>query len=328
MANRLRLPHLRVCVTSGCNFSCFYCKPGGESSSLSSFCMSAGEIQSILKIARECGFDRVKFTGGEPLMRNDITEVLKRTLDLGFPNTEIITNGYFLRKFIKDPIFKQLSLLTVSLDSLNSETFRLITGENRLDRILKGISEASKLKIPLRLNMVLCEFNKNELCDMIDFASAMHAELKIHELLRFRLPDVMLWEQYFVPHREIAPLLEQLSYKKETVFSKERYGSPLTKYHIKGGSSVVVFDSSSGGRYGNICKSCNLLPCQDGLYALKITHEGKLKRCWGRNDINLDILTPLKNNDTPKVYALFDEAVDTFINSHLSSKKELCLAGN
>lgn len=317
MQGNLKFPHLRVCVNSECNFSCFYCKPGGESSSLSPFLMTLDEIQSILKIARDHGFDCVKFTGGEPLMRDDIVNILRNALKLGFSNVQIITNGYHLSKFVNEPPFRKLSLLTVSLDSLSPETFSFLTKRDCLDRVQKGIIEASKLNIPLRINTVLCKFNKDELLNLIDFASSMNAELKIHELLQFRIPNPNLWRDYFVPPKEIAPMLERLSYKKEIVYSEGGYGSPMTKYYMRGGLNVLVYDSSYGVRYDDICKSCNLFPCQDGLYALKVTHEGKLKRCWGRDDINLDILTPLKEKDQITARALLEEAIETFTSSKL-----------
>lgn len=323
MIDNSKLPHLRVCLTPECNLSCFYCKPGGESSHYSSFRMNIHDIGNILEVARYHGFERVIFTGGEPLLRDDIVSVLEKALGLGFSKVELVTNGYYLSEYVSDPTFRELSLLTVSLDSLNPETFALITRRDCLGRILDGIRCASKAKIALRLNMVLCRLNKDELIDMVDFARTVHAELKIHELLRFRVPDIKLWQDHFVPPSEIVATLEQLSYGEETVFSEEGYGSPLTKFHIKGSPGIIVFDSSKGTRYSDICKSCNLFPCQDGLYALKVTHEGHLKRCWGRDDINLDILTPLRKKDWLTPRNLLDEALDTFRKSWLSSGNTL-----
>lgn len=316
------LPHLRFCVNAECNFSCFYCTPGGENGITSpSAIMGLDEVRNILVMAREYGFTCVKFTGGEPLLRKDILDVLDGAFEIGFPNVEIVTNGYRLSEFAGEPNFRKLGLLTVSLNSLNPETYRLFTKKDCLNLVLDGIKKASKAGIPLRINMILCKQNKNELKDFIEFARTMNAELKIHELLEFRLQEPDLWYRHFVPPSEITPILEALPHKKETVLGEGGYGSPMIRYYIRDGPKILVYDSNRGVRYSNMCKSCKQFPCQDGLYGLRVTHKGELKLCWGRDDTNLDILTPSKSGDEAVVYALFEEAVKTFANSQLSFER-------
>lgn len=279
--------------------------------------MNRDDIWSVLEVALDSGFECIKFTGGEPLLRNDITDILGDSFRLGYSNVQIVTNGFHLRRFVDKPLFRKLSLLTVSLPSLNPETFSSIAGGDYLDQVREGILKASKMNIPLRINVVLCKLNKDEILELIDFAATVNAEVKIHELLRFRFPDVRLWRSYFIPPRQIATLLEKLSRKKELVFSEGGYGSPMIKYHLGDGPGVLVFDSSNGVRYSSICRCCALFPCQDGLYALKVTHDGKLKPCWGANDMNLDVLTPLRRRDIVTTHARFKEAIETFASSQL-----------
>jgi len=159
--------------------------------------------------------------------------------------------------------------------------------------------------------MVLMRLNIDEIEDMITFLQPIGAELKLIELLEFQVPDKAFWSDNFVDPMEIRPLLESIGNYKGLEWGESGFGAPMDVFDV-GGTKVLVYRSAIGTHYGDICGGCVVYPCQDGLYGLRVTHDGKLKPCWGRNDNLTDILMPLRLRDTVEVTARFRSVLDVY----------------
>jgi len=132
--------HLRMAITSNCNFRCIYCNPYGIKSILD--LLSKEEVAEILQAAYNCGITRVHWTGGEPTIRKDFTELVKIAKKIGFSKQIITTNGYRLHKILDELIENGLTRVIISLDTLHPERNKFITGRSffmKLLRVLKNV---------------------------------------------------------------------------------------------------------------------------------------------------------------------------------------------
>lgn len=137
--------HLRFFLTPKCNFSCIYCNPNKLRECKSE--VSEKQAISILKSAYLAGIKKVHWTGGEPTTRLDLISLMKEAKKIGFTEQIITTNGWNLYKILDEAIENGLTRVNISLDTLNKERFKKLTGMNCFDDVLKSIKDAS-LKVP------------------------------------------------------------------------------------------------------------------------------------------------------------------------------------
>ena len=143
-----RFPYIRLSITDVCNFKCGYCLPDGykiDKSDNRTF-INADEIGRLAKVLSELGVCKIRLTGGEPTVRKDFFEIIKIIKkNSGIKKTVITTNGYRLDRIAKNIKDSGLDGVNISIDSLNRETFKIITGHDRLPEILKGIKNLQEL---------------------------------------------------------------------------------------------------------------------------------------------------------------------------------------
>jgi cyclic pyranopterin phosphate synthase len=179
--------NLRISLTPKCNLSCIYCHREGEKKSEEP--LSAAEIAEVLNVAAHFGIRSVKFTGGEPMLRTDLLEII-RTVPEGMESS-ITTNGTLLAGLASDLKNAGLRRVNVSIDSLNHETYKKITGTDKLDDVLEGITEALETGLtPVKLNMVvLAGINDHEIDDFLAFVRGnRNLVLQLIELMHFNVP--------------------------------------------------------------------------------------------------------------------------------------------
>lgn len=288
--------NLRISVTQRCNLNCPYCHREGEppSDTVSSRGeMTAEEIIRLTKIAVDLGISRVKLTGGEPLLRKDILEIVEGIANLrGLKDLSMTTNGVHLAFLAKDLKQKGLMRVNISLPSLNPKTYHnLMKGELR--EVLNGIKTAVEAGLhPVKLNMlILKDINDNEVERMIGFAERSGTILQLIELEPLNISQ----HYYKEHHLDLDTIQKQL---KEQAFqirtrkqmqNRKVYFLPKTKVEI-----VKPIENTE------FCKRCT---------RLRITSDGKLKPCLMRNDNLVDILGPLRNGANDKeLESLFIEA--------------------
>mgnify|MGYP001316807949 CR=1 FL=1 len=152
-------PYIRMSITDVCNFKCGYCLPNGyqvDKSDNRKF-LHLDEIRRLAKCFSELGVNKIRITGGEPTVRKDFFEIIKvLKFESGIKKVAITTNGYHLDKKAKLLVDSGLNGINISIDSLNQNTFKNVTGHDRLPEILKGIENLQNLGFNnIKINAVL-----------------------------------------------------------------------------------------------------------------------------------------------------------------------------
>ncbi|MDC2888647.1 GTP 3',8-cyclase MoaA [Psychrosphaera algicola] len=178
--------YLRLSITDVCNFKCDYCLPDGYDCSNPREFLTIDEIKRLVTAFAELGVSKVRITGGEPYLRKDLAEIIRVVKNVdGVDTVALTTNGYNLETQIEKWVDAGLDSLNVSIDSLKSDTFRLITGSNKHQSILKGIDKAISLGVKnVKVNAVLLkQFNENELTDFLQWIKFKPLSLRLIELM-------------------------------------------------------------------------------------------------------------------------------------------------
>jgi len=274
------LLNLRISITQQCNLKCSYCHREGEvqQANASAEKMTKEEILHIAKIAVSLGITRIKLTGGEPLMRKDVCELVKQIADLSdVRDLSMTTNGLLLPEIADDLYAAGLKRINISLPSINPETYSKLTGGN-LENALAGVKAAKKAGFnPVKLNMVVLKgVNVNDVAQMIEFARETGTILQLIEL-----DPVNVSREYYSKHHRF--LIEQEAMLRDKAVSVEtrRLMQNRLIYHLPDVTVEVVHPTENS----SFCMHCT---------RLRVTSDGKLKPCLMKNDNLTDILTPIR----------------------------------
>jgi len=180
---------LRVSLTDRCNFRCFYCLPHGEPPMADKDQMlSYEEIEYVCDIFVELGIEKIRLTGGEPMMRRDIEQIIFKLAQFkkkGLRDLALTTNGYFLPHRAHSLKEAGLDRITISLDSLKRDVFKQMTGVDVLDRVMEGIEAAKDAGLrPIKINAVIVRgHNEDEVADFAAFAREHDVKMRFIEFM-------------------------------------------------------------------------------------------------------------------------------------------------
>lgn len=272
--------NLRVSLTPKCNLSCIYCHREGEKDPEAS--LTAAEIAEVLRVAAGFGIRSIKLTGGEPLLRPDLIEIVK-SVPSGMESS-ITTNGTLLAGLAADLKQAGLRRVNVSIDSLNPETYKKIAGTDRLSDVLEGIDAALATGLtPVKLNMVVLKgINDHEIDDFLTYVRGNRdLVLQLIELMNFNNCD---------HHGDLNGLENSLASRSKQIVTRRMHHRK--KYCLDGAEVEVVRPLHNT----EFCAYCN---------RLRVTSDGKLKPCLLRTDNHVDI----RGKSGKELEDLFIEAV-------------------
>ncbi|MGE5542934.1 MAG: GTP 3',8-cyclase MoaA, partial [Bacillota bacterium] len=204
------LTYLRVSVTDRCNMRCVYCMPGGGVPLVShNDLLSFEEIERVVRAGVRLGIRAVRLTGGEPLMRRGIVDLVKRLASMeGLEDLSMTTNGTRLNMLA--PLLKEAGLrrVNISLDSLDPGTFAAITRGGELDSVMKGIDAALASGLtPVKINCVpLRGLNDREIPALLEFIRNRPVHLRFIELMPVGWNDAW-FQQRFIPAAEVRAMV-------------------------------------------------------------------------------------------------------------------------
>lgn len=286
------LLNLRLGITQHCNLRCEYCHMEGEEKCVTRPWteMTVDEIVRIVTVAVRLGLCRVKLTGGEPLARSDVVEVVRGISAIsGLSDLSMTTNGTLLAPLAKDLYACRLKRVNVNLPTLDEATYSKLTG-GRVKDALEGIETAIKVGFrPVKINMlVLRGVNDDAVDEMIDFARKAGAILQLIELEPINITSAY----YSLRHKPLDEYEEKLKQEAVRVETRE-YMQNRRIYHLQD----VKVETIRPTENADFCMHCT---------RLRVTSNGKLKTCLMKNDNLMDVLTPLrKGASDQELEALF-----------------------
>ncbi len=281
--------YLRISVTQRCNFRCLYCMPEKPFSWVpKENLLSYEDMFKFVKLAIDKGVRKIRITGGEPLLREDLDIFIKMISDYK-KNIDLCltTNGYLLKQTAKRLKFSGLKRINISLDSLNKETTKKISQKDVLDVVMSGIKKAQEVGLGIKINTVpLKGINDHEIIDILEFCKTQNMTVRFIEYMEnsFASKDIIGCKAKDILH------IISTKYK-------------FTKLPRQGSSPAVYYELKSGYKFGIIepyeddfCESCN---------RMRLTAEGFLIPCLYFEDA-LSIKDSVQNNNIDETSSILD----------------------
>ena len=287
---------LRISLTDRCNLRCVYCMPEHMVFKPRKELLSDDEIMMIVRVAADLGVRKVRLTGGEPTVRPNLVDLVRRIAAISeIQDLAMTTNGILLSKLAKPLAEAGLRRINVSLDSLDAEKFRRITRWGNLDDLLAGLEAAREAGLaPIKLNAVVVRgFNEEDVVDLARLTLEHEWDVRFIEMMPFGSVAGFQTSAY-VPSAEtmarIEAALGPLAPLDVTGYD------PARTYRLAGATGTLGFISAVSQPF---CAQCG---------RLRLTAEGRLRLCLLRDD-EVDLRTPLRAGATyEEIRAVFHAA--------------------
>jgi len=258
--------YLRISVTDKCNLRCFYCMPlEGIVWKRREELLDFEEIVRVADIFVRKGIDKIRLTGGEPLMRRDLHLLVEMLSKLEGLNTiAMTTNATLLAENAQRLKDAGISQLNISIDSFKPERFQTLTGRDDLQRVLRGIEEAQRVGFSqIKLNVVaIAGVNEDEIIDFVDYVKDTGMNVRFIEFMPFRDND---WNVERV--LTYAEMLKTIGEKFQLVAIETEPGAVAKDFSIDGHTGTVSFITSMSESF---CSTCN---------RIRLTADGSIKSC-------------------------------------------------
>jgi len=275
---------LRVSLTDRCSLRCTYCMPFNFDKWLpNETLLTAPEIVKVIEIAVSQGIKEVRLTGGEPLLRPDIVEIVSRINSLEtVPELSMTTNGVALAKFANDLAKAGLKRINISLDTLDWERFKRLTFRDRYDDVIEGIAAAKSAGLaPIKINTVLMrDINGDEALPLLKWALKENLNLRFIEQMPLDAGDAWTRSNLITADE----IYSQLSSEFDLTPVAERGSSPAEEFYVNGGPATVGI---IGSVTRSFCANCD---------RLRLTSDGQLRNCLFSNE-ETDLRSILRNRN-------------------------------
>ncbi len=289
--------YLRISLTDNCNLRCFYCMPEEDYVFTPALqLMQLDEIENLAKIFVANGVNKIRLTGGEPLVRKDAAEIILALSKLPVTLT-LTTNGTRLHEFVEVLQQANVRSLNISLDTLQAEKFQLVTRRNQFDVVMKNIELLLSKNFHVKINVVAMKgFNDNEINDFIAWTKHTPVHVRFIEFMPF---SGNRWTSNKVfTMQEILNVIEE---KYSFIRLKDEKHDTAKKYMVPGHAGTFAIISTMSA---NFCGDCN---------RMRLTADGKMKNCLFSKE-ETDLLSALRKG----------EEILPLIQQNISSKaKEL-----
>jgi GTP 3',8-cyclase len=272
------IQYLRVSITDLCNLRCIYCRPpeGVELISHDEI-LRYEEILAIVDVFRDLGVSKIRVTGGEPLVRRDVVDFLGRlTAMKGIEDVGLTTNGVRLASMAKDLRAAGLNRVNISLDSMRRETFRAITGSDKLHDVLQGIRAALDIGFdPVKINVVLLQgVNEQDVGEFARLTLREPVSVRFIERMPFGTDPQLNAPDSFSAHRVLEMIQKDVGPLKPV--DRDPLDGPATMFTLEGAAGKIgIIDPVTG----HFCGTCN---------RMRLTARGTLRPCLlGSHEIDV-----------------------------------------
>ncbi len=302
-----RIDYLRISVTDRCNLRCVYCMPPeGVPWQPHADILSYEEIVQVVQAAARLGIHKIRLTGGEPLVRRDVTKLVRAiSLTPGIEDISLTTNGILLDKLAAPLAEAGLTRVNISLDTLDPVKFRRLTRLSDIDRVWRGIEAAEQVGLaPIKINTVVVRrVNDDELVDLARLTLDHAWHVRFIELMP--VGNVGDWGPGFPPARDryfsVQDMLDRLALLDLVSTEQPGGNGPARMYYIPGARGTVGFISPLGNHF---CSTCN---------RLRLTADGRLRPCL-LHDIEVPVREALRADNW--IAPLIEQAIALKPRSH------------
>ena len=256
------IDYLRISLTEACNLRCIYCMPEEEVCFKKDNGLTDEELKYLIDIFGDIGLKKIRFTGGEPLLRKSIVELVSKAKENKIEKIALTTNGVLLHKYLDELINAGLNEINISLDSLNEEVFKKITRGGNLTYVLDSIKKAVNKGIKVKVNAVIVKgINDNEFLDLCKLSIDNKLDIRFIELM----PIGEGVKYTGVSGKDLEKILKENFNVEEE--KRDMDNGPAFYYKINSAEGRVGFISALSNHF---CESCN---------RIRITSDGELKQC-------------------------------------------------
>jgi len=272
--------YLRISLTDNCNLRCFYCMPEEEYEfTPASKLMQKEEIEALSKIFVSLGVNKIRLTGGEPLVRKDAGDIIRSLSKLPVKLT-ITTNGSRLHEFVDILEESGVHSLNISLDTLQPEKFNLITRRNQFQQVYDNIQLLLKRNFHVKVNMVVMKgLNDNEINDFVEWTKEQPVHVRFIEFMPF---TGNRWTSNKV--FTMQQMLEVIQKKYDVIRLQDEKHDTSKGYMVTGHQGTFAIISTMSA---NFCGDCN---------RLRLTADGKMKNCLFAEK-ETDLLSALRRGE-------------------------------
>ena len=268
-----KVDYLRISVTDRCDLRCIYCMKENMTFLPKKEILTLEEIERLCDNFIDLGINKIRLTGGEPLVRKDLIKLIeklnKKKKDTNLNEITLTTNGTLLDIFAKDLKKNGVDRINVSLDTIDDSLYKKITRFGNLNNVIKGINEAKKNDIKIKINVVaIKDFNEKELHTMVEWANQIQVDLTFIEVMPMSETDSERHLQ-FLP---LDKVYEKLNSKYNFYKIDKNTGGPSIYYRS---NKLLIDVGFITPLTNNFCSSCN---------RVRITSTGKLFMCLGQNN--------------------------------------------
>ena len=265
-----KISYLRISITDKCNLRCRYCMPvDGIEKKEHTDIMTEDEIVSLVKVATQLGINKVRITGGEPLVRKNVISIIKKIKQVeGINEICLTTNGVFLDKYATDLKDAGVDRLNISIDSLQKDKYKYITNGGDIDKALNGINIALNTGFKkIKINVVLIGgFNDDEIEDFANLTIDKNIDVRFIELMPM-YDSGDFGKEAFIPYTVVLDKL-----KNKQLEEIDSNGGVAKLYHIKDAKGNIGLISPVNNHF---CANCN---------RIRVTCDGKIKPCLHSSD--------------------------------------------
>lgn len=291
--------YLRISLLEKCNLRCTYCMPAdGIALSPKASLMTAEEIFALAQTFVENGVDKIRLTGGEPLLRKDFPEIISKLSTLK-TSLSITTNGILIDRHIDALKQAKIKKINLSLDTLVASKFHSVTLRDQFEKVISNLHLLLNHDFTVKVNVVLMKgFNDNEIIDFIKLTQFLPISIRFIEFMPFAGNE---WDRSkMVSQNEILSQVESVFLSEEIQKLEDEKNFTARTYRIKGFL----------GDFGIISSITN--PFCDGCNRIRLTANGKIKNCLFSNS-ETDLLTPFRNG----------ESIENLISVSIKNKKKV-----
>lgn len=304
--------YVRIAVTEKCNLRCTYCMPEeGVALQEKSAVITTPEIQRTVETLAKMGVRKVRYTGGEPLVRKDIVDIIANTANTpGVKAVHLTTNGLLFPKYAEDLLKAGLTGVNISLDSLTEEKFETITRRTGLAQVLESIRIAQDIGIPtVKVNIVLMRgFNEDELYDFCQMTKDQRITVRFIEFMPFDAHQIWESGEHFASAANLVDQIEKFYPGIKTA------SGTRTEHHIFQAPGYMGKIAVIPAFTRSLCGNCS---------RIRLTSDGKIRNClYSDDEFDLRAVLRSEGGTEEDIISLFRKAFGEKHRDGFEAKKQ------